>query len=301
MEAIGGNGGAGIGGGNSGAGGSITINAGIVVATAGSLAAGIGGGLSGKGESITISGGSVKAIGNSGGKNIGAGHGGDNDGTLNNSKNADVYLNTLTISGKANADVTAAGYGVGNSYGITGVKTDAESKLYFYLPACDGDESVDITADGTAYVAQYKRLNNHENAQTMSLSIKSAVITLTDNPVYTGEALEPAITVQDGANLLTVGTDYTDVSYTDNINAGTARVSIAGMGGYSGTLSQSFTIEKAASPTGVDKTLEVVENHARDYDFNLTALLPAVNGSLGTVTYTPAITQNDDNVLGDLN
>lgn len=54
---------------------------------------------------------------------------------------------------------------------------------------------------------------------------------------YTGEALCPVVTV----GSLKENTDYT-VAYADNTNAGTARVIITGIGEFTGTLEDSFTI-----------------------------------------------------------
>ncbi len=68
---------AGIGGGDEGAGGEITISGGSVVATGHtSEGAGIGGGSGESGGKITVSGGSVVATGESGGAGIGGGYGG---------------------------------------------------------------------------------------------------------------------------------------------------------------------------------------------------------------------------------
>jgi hypothetical protein len=57
---------------------------------------------------------------------------------------------------------------------------------------------------------------------------------------YTGSAIEPA-TVKDGAGFLTPNKDYT-VAYSDNINAGTAVVTITGQGDYAGTIVRTFDI-----------------------------------------------------------
>lgn len=64
-------------------------------------------------------------------------------------------------------------------------------------------------------------------------------------PVYTGQAIEPAVTVRDGDVSVTAVTDYT-LRYTDNVNAGTATVTVAGAGNYAGsTGTATFTIDKA--------------------------------------------------------
>ena len=66
---------AGIGGGDNGSGGTITINGGTVIAT-GNNGAGIGGGDNGSGGTITINGGTVTATGGLGAAGIGGGNGG---------------------------------------------------------------------------------------------------------------------------------------------------------------------------------------------------------------------------------
>ena len=60
---------------------------------------------------------------------------------------------------------------------------------------------------------------------------------------YTGSAIEPAPVVTLNGETLTKGSDYT-VSYTNNVNAGSATCTISGTGSYSGTRSAAFTIAK---------------------------------------------------------
>ncbi|GAB6395128.1 MAG: Ig-like domain-containing protein [Bacteroidales bacterium] len=62
---------------------------------------------------------------------------------------------------------------------------------------------------------------------------------------YTGSSIQPAITVWDGSNLLAAGIHYS-VSWLNNVNAGTATVTVVGLGNYSGTASKSFTIHPKA-------------------------------------------------------
>ena len=79
LSAYGGESGAGIGGGNSGAGSKIVIESGTIEAHGGNWGAGIGGGHSGAGSYITIRGGNVKAI--PGGEAAGIGGGFKGNGT----------------------------------------------------------------------------------------------------------------------------------------------------------------------------------------------------------------------------
>ena len=74
--------------------------------------------------------------------------------------------------------------------------------------------------------------------------------------VYTGSAIEPAVTVKDGETTLTLGTDY-EVAYSNNVNAGTATVTITGKGNYSGETAATFTI--AMSMTNEDITITIPE------------------------------------------
>ena len=78
------------------------------------------------------------------------------------------------------------------------------------------------------------------------LKISAAAITLSRTTMkYTGKALKPTVTVKakvDGKLVtLTKGTDYT-VTYTDNIEAGTATVTVKGIGHFTGTQKVTFKI-----------------------------------------------------------
>lgn len=63
---------------------------------------------------------------------------------------------------------------------------------------------------------------------------------------YDGKQKQPAVMVKDGSLLLTKDEDYT-VAYSNNINVGTATVSISGKGNYSGEVIKNFTIVKQKS------------------------------------------------------
>ena len=93
LEAMGGESGAGIGGGSRGTGSNIAINGGTVTANGGLYGAGIGGGASGSGSNITINGGTVTANGcDVFGLTTTAGIGGGNYGSGSNIKVATTLL-----------------------------------------------------------------------------------------------------------------------------------------------------------------------------------------------------------------
>lgn len=74
--------------------------------------------------------------------------------------------------------------------------------------------------------------------------------------VYTGKALTPRPVVTWKSTTLVQGTDYT-VSYANNVNAGTAKVTIKGIGNYTGSQTATFAIARAsldnAASTSTDK------------------------------------------------
>ena len=75
----------------------------------------------------------------------------------------------------------------------------------------------------------------------------SVLFDLTLNPteyVYDGTEKKPAVTVKNGETVLVEGTDYT-LAYTNNVNAGTAKVTATGKGNYACTKTAEFTIKKA--------------------------------------------------------
>lgn len=65
---------------------------------------------------------------------------------------------------------------------------------------------------------------------------------------YTGSAITPALNVVDGGTVLTEGMDYT-AAYTNNVQTGTAQVTVAFQGNYTGTAVKTFIIVKKAPVT----------------------------------------------------
>ena len=94
---------------------------------------------------------------------------------------------------------------------------------------------------------------------------------------YNGSAKEPAVTVKDGTTVLKSGTDYT-AAYKNNTKAGTATVTIAGKGNYSGTVTKTFTLKPKAL------TAAMAALSATSYPYNGTVKKPAVTVKDGTTT-----------------
>ena len=59
---------------------------------------------------------------------------------------------------------------------------------------------------------------------------------------YTGQELRPEVVVKDGNTTLTQDKDYT-VSYSQNVEIGEAKVTIIGIGNYSGKVIKTFNIK----------------------------------------------------------
>ena len=83
---------------------------------------------------------------------------------------------------------------------------------------------------------------------------------IADQP-YTGSAITPELTVTDGLKVLSEGKDYT-VTFSNNVNEGTATVTITGKGNYSGTTTTNFQIskeaEEPAEPSFFEKVFSAV-------------------------------------------
>ena len=83
------------------------------------------------------------------------------------------------------------------------------------------------------------------NIVDSSVDFTSLSVEIADGEfVYDGNPHFPAVTVRNGVEVLTIGTDYT-VSYTNNVNAGEATILVNGLGHYKGFVTLYFTIQKA--------------------------------------------------------
>ena len=100
---------------------------------------------------------------------------------------------------------------------------------------------------GTAYVTVTGK-GNYSNTgskviyfRIVAPSVSNAVVSSIPDQTYTGYPICPAVTVYVNNVLLREGTDYT-VSYSNNVNMGTALVTITGMGKYGGMRTENFYI-----------------------------------------------------------
>ena len=147
--------------------------------------------------------------------------------------------------------------------------------------------------------------------QPVSVNIPKPPVTVSIEAIadqtYTGSAIEPALTVKAGEKTLVAGTDYT-VTYTNNVNAGTATATIAPAGGNQFTsasvLSKTFTINPASVAVvwGSDTLTYTGEAQAptASAEFNSTPLTLTVTGKqtdVGTgYTATAALATANSNL-----
>ena len=208
LTATGGYLGAGIGGGNEGAGSNISISGGTVTATGGDRAAGIGGGAAGFGTDITISGGTVTATGGESAAGIGGGNGG-------NGSNIAISGGVVTAS----AGMFAAGIGGGSSgSGSRGVGSNITISGGTVRTLCPSEDNMcdeigsgisaaaasGIVITGGSVSTQYTPLTNATDGTNpvyrtvVDLSEEYGKETAVDNVWETGYGMKDVQTDQDG-------------------------------------------------------------------------------------------------------
>lgn len=190
------------------------------------------------------------------------------DYTVSYSKNRAVGTATVTVTGKNNYTGSAS-----KTFSIVPADianfTASLSTETFSYNGSEKEPSVTVKSgnktltSGTDFTVSY---SNNVNVGTASAVItgkgnysgsitKEFIITPADFSKltaslaagtfsYDGTEKKPEVTVKSGSKQLTSGTDFT-VSYTDNINVGTAKAVITGKGNYSGTITKSFKITQA--------------------------------------------------------
>ena len=156
---------------------------------------------------------------------------------------APAAIDGLTYSGSAQALVRAG--------------STAHGKLLYSLSK-DGtySETIPTGTDAGEYTVWYKVEgdSNHKDSQpgsvTATIAPKTVTATVTvggGSLTYTGDPLKPDVIVKDGDTV--ISPEEYDVSYRDNVNAGTATVTVRNKAGGNYTVSGSATFEigKAAS------------------------------------------------------
>lgn len=153
-----------------------------------------------------------------------------------------IKANDKTITyGDAPAD---NGFSVvsGMAKGETADVVSGVSYNYNYTQGGNVGSYTITPAGGTADNYEVTGYENGKLTVSPKTLFTDAIATIA-SVTYNGEAQTPALTVKDGEKALVSGTDYT-AEYSNNTNAGNAKVVVTGKGNYSGTAEQTFTINK---------------------------------------------------------
>ncbi len=212
------------------------------------------------------------------------------DYTIAYSNNTNVGTATATITGIGNYTGTKTQTFVIVAKATSNLTIDAIANQTYtgasLTPPVVVKDGITTLALGTDFTVVYSNNTNVGTAsatitgagnyagtksQTFAIVAKAATTLTIDpiaNQVFTGNLITPAVVVKDGSNTLSQGTDYT-IAYSNNRNAGTATVTITGLGNYSGTKTATFAIvAKAVSTLTVDPVGSQI--------YSASALTPAI-------------------------
>lgn len=183
------------------------------------------------------------------------------------------------------------------------------------------DRSEDAYKKAGTYDIVITGVGNYTGERTINFTVSegktlmnSVKVSSIKAQTFTGEAIEPALTVKSGSKILVEGTDY-ETAYEDNTEIGTASVVLKGLGDYSGVKRVTFkitgqSIGKAivnglgsvtyngaahrpelgltVNGNGTETTLQEGRDYTLDYQSNTGAgtavvFITGINGYTGTV------------------
>ena len=179
---------------------------------------------------------------------------------------------------------------------ITGVTLENWDETGITYIIKSGDKATDVSDRITLTI---EGIGNYTGTATVEWKITPKTVTPTvevEPCTYTGDALEPTVTLKDGNEV--IPTDEYTVEYSNNTNAGTGRVTIKDIAGGNYVIkekTQDFTITKAAAPTNIQSgTLTITNGLHKTYSFDLSTLLPKLTApcDYGTITYDRKVDTN---------
>ena len=158
--------------------------------------------------------------------------------------------------------------------------------------ATDVSDRITLTIEGTGNYTGRATVEWKITPKTVKPTIEVASCT------YTGDALEPTVTVKDDIGNIIDQKEY-EIFYSNNTNAGTATVTIKDVDGGNYVLSEAsktFEITKAAAPTAAAGSLTITNGLHKTYSLDLSTLLPKLTApcDYGTITYDKKV----DTTLG---
>ena len=160
-----------------------------------------------------------------------------NTGSGGSTEPTKTSISNATVSGIANQTYTGKALTPKPTVkvGMVTLREGTDYNLSYSNNTNAGTASVTVTGKGNYTGAITKTFTIAKR------SISGATVSVATQ-TYTGKVLTPKPTVKVGATTLKEGTDYT-LSYTSNVNVGTATVTITGKGNYTGERKATFKIE----------------------------------------------------------
>lgn len=116
------------------------------------------------------------------------------------------------------------------------------------------------------------------------IALKKAKTEYNNKVLYTGSAVCPEIKLTVGTLTLRPGIDYA-VEYTKNVNVGKGTIILTGMGGYTGTVKKTFSIQ--ADATVADKLNVSFTGGKAEAAFDAKGAKPAVKVMFGNIVLKP--------------
>ena len=156
--------------------------------------------------------------------------------------------------------------------------------------ATNANDSILLTIEGTGNYTGTAMVEWRITPKTVTPTIEVEPCT------YTGDALEPTVTLKDGNEV--IPTDEYTVEYSNNTNAGVGQVTITSNDGGNYVIQEStqdFPITKATAPAAETGSLTITNGLHKTYSFDLSTLLPKLTApcNYGMITY-------DKKVVSDL-
>lgn len=159
-----------------------------------------------------------------------------------------TYLITSCKDGKC--------LGVSGTNVVTGTYTGSSSQRWYVykssgkykLVAANGSRVLDMTdgknltvlddTDAGTQGFEIRTVNRKGSVHMASVELENTSFE------YDGMAKTPAVTVKIGTTVLKAGSDY-EIAYSGNVDAGKAKVTVTGLGEYTGEIVREFTIKRA--------------------------------------------------------
>ena len=181
---------------------------------------------------------------------------------------------------------------------ITGVTLENwyETRITYVIKsgdkATDANDSIPLTIEGTG---------NYTGKATVKWKITPKEVTPTievASCTYTGDALEPTVTVKDDTGNIIDPKEY-EIFYSNNTNVGTATVTVKDVEGGNYVLREAvktFEITKAAVPAAEAGSLTITNDLHKTYSLDLSTLLPKLTApcDYGEIIYDKKV----DTALG---